>query len=85
MEKYMQAYQQWLNNPAISEEDKQDLRKIEGNEKEIEDRFYKELEFGTAGLRGVIGIGTNRMNRYTVTKATQGLANYIIERGRALS
>ena len=59
---------------------KQELKSIAGNEKEIEDRFYKDLEFGTAGLRGVIGIGTNRMNKYTVTKATQGLANYIIEK-----
>ncbi len=81
MELYKEKYEQWLNDPAISEEDKQELRSIKANEKEIEDRFYKDLEFGTAGLRGVIGIGTNRMNRYTVTKATQGLANYIIEKG----
>ena len=56
---------------------KAELKAIEGNEKEIEDRFYMDLEFGTAGLRGVIGAGTNRMNVYTVRKATQGLANYI--------
>ncbi len=81
MENYLKTYEEWLNNPAIDEKDKQELKQIEGNEKEIEDRFYKDLEFGTAGLRGVIGIGTNRMNKYTVTKATQGLANYIIEKG----
>ncbi len=77
---YKQNYEKWLNDPAISEEDKQELRNIAQDEKEIEDRFYKDLEFGTAGLRGIIGIGTNRMNRYTVTKATQGLANYIVKK-----
>ena len=81
MEEYKVKYNAWLNDPAISEEDKQDLRNIQNDEKEIEDRFYKDLEFGTAGLRGVIGIGTNRMNKYTVTKASQGLANYIIKKG----
>lgn len=81
MEDYKKRYEQWLKDPAISVEDKQELKEIEGNEKEIEDRFYKDLEFGTAGLRGVIGIGTNRMNKYTVTKAAQGLANYIIKKG----
>ena len=74
MEEYKVKYNTWLNDPVISEEDKQDLRSIQNDEKEIEDRFYKDLEFGTAGLRGVIGIGTNRMNKYTVTKASQGLA-----------
>lgn len=81
MEEYKIKYNTWLNDPVISEEDKQDLRSIQNDEKEIEDRFYKDLEFGTAGLRGVIGIGTNRMNKYTVTKASQGLANYIIKKG----
>ena len=71
-------YQQWLDNPYFDEETKAELKAIEGNEKEIEDRFYMDLEFGTAGLRGVIGAGTNRMNVYTVRKATQGLANYIL-------
>ena len=80
METYQEKYEKWLQDPVISEEDKKELKAIAGNEKEIEDRFYKDLEFGTAGLRGVIGIGTNRMNKYTVTKATQGLANYIIEK-----
>ena len=79
MENYEKRYEEWLNNPIIDEKSKEELRSIKGNEKEIEDRFYKDLEFGTAGLRGVIGIGTNRMNKYTVTKATQGLANYIIK------
>lgn len=80
MQEYLKRYEEWLNNPAIHEEDKKELRAIQNNEKEIEDRFYKDLEFGTAGLRGVIGMGTNRMNEYTVTKATQGLANYIIKK-----
>jgi len=80
MNDYMIKYQNWLDDPAISDTDKEELRSIEGNEKEIEDRFYKDLEFGTAGLRGVLGIGTNRMNSYTVAKATQGLANYIIKK-----
>ncbi len=75
---YKEMYQQWLDNPYFDEDTKAELRSIEGNEKEIEDRFYMDLEFGTAGLRGVIGAGTNRMNVYTVRKATQGLANYIL-------
>ena len=70
-------YKQWLENPEIDEDTKEELRAIAGNAAEIEDRFYQELEFGTAGLRGVIGAGTNRMNRYTVAKATKGLADYI--------
>ncbi|GIP40966.1 phosphoglucomutase [Paenibacillus sp. J31TS4] len=74
-------YEQWLQNPGIDEETKAELRAIEGQEKEIEDRFYKELEFGTGGLRGVIGAGTNRMNLYTVGKATQGLAQYLLRQG----
>ena len=74
---YKERYEQWLNDPNIDAETKAELKSIEGNEKEIEDRFYRELEFGTAGLRGIIGAGTNRMNKYTVAKATQGLADYI--------
>ena len=81
MKEYEVKYNEWLNNPIIDEESKNELKKIKDDEKEIEDRFYKDLEFGTAGLRGIIGIGTNRMNKYTVTKATQGLANYIIKQG----
>lgn len=79
MEDYKLRYEEWLNNPVIQEKDRKELETIKNNEEEIKDRFYKDLEFGTAGLRGVIGIGTNRMNRYTVTKATQGLSNYIIK------
>ncbi len=75
---YKDIYQDWLANPYFDEETKAELRAIEGDEKEIEDRFYRQLEFGTGGLRGVIGAGTNRMNIYTVRQATQGLANYII-------
>lgn len=75
---YKEMYQQWLDNPYFDEETKAELKAIADNEKEIEDRFYMDLEFGTAGLRGVIGAGTNRMNVYTVRKATQGLANYIL-------
>ena len=78
---YLEEYKKWCENPMFDEETKKELLSIKDDEKEIEDRFYKELEFGTAGLRGVIGIGTNRMNKYTVGKATQGLANYILEQG----
>lgn len=78
---YQEEYRKWLEDPWFDEETKAELRSIEGNEKEIEDRFYRELEFGTGGLRGVIGAGTNRMNIYTVHKASQGLANYIIKAG----
>lgn len=81
MEEYMQKYNKWLADPVIDEKSKKELKAIEGNEEEIKERFYKDLEFGTAGLRGIIGVGTNRMNKYTVTKATQGLANYIIKKG----
>ena len=72
-------YEFWCTAPYFDEQTKEELKSIEGEEKEIEDRFYKELAFGTGGLRGVIGAGTNRMNIYTVRKATQGLANYIIK------
>ncbi len=78
---YRDLYEEWLSNPYFDEATKAELRGLEGNEKEIEDRFYTELEFGTAGLRGVIGAGMNRMNVYTVRKATQGLANYILKVG----
>lgn len=70
-------YQEWLENPYFDQEAKEELKSIAKDEKEIQDRFYRDLEFGTGGLRGVIGAGTNRMNIYTVRKATQGLANYI--------
>ena len=78
---YKEQYEYWLNDPHFDEATKAELRGIASDEKEIEDRFYRELEFGTGGLRGVIGAGTNRMNIYTVHKATQGLANYIIKAG----
>lgn len=78
---YLEEYKKWCESPEFDEETKKELLSIKDNEKEIEDRFYKELEFGTAGLRGVIGAGTNRMNKYTIGKATQGLANYILEQG----
>ena len=78
---YLEEYKKWCESPEFDEETKEELLKIKDNKEEIEDRFYKELEFGTAGLRGVIGAGTNRMNKYTVGKATQGLADYILERG----
>ena len=72
-------YEEWLENPYFDQETKEELKKIADNEKEIQDRFYRDLEFGTGGLRGVIGAGTNRVNIYTVRKATQGLANYILK------
>ncbi len=76
---YKENYEKWLSSDVIDDATKDELRAISGDDKEIEDRFYKELEFGTAGLRGVIGAGDNRMNVYTVRKATQGLANYILK------
>ena len=78
---YRETYEEWLNSPVFDEATKEELRSIKDNEKEIEDRFYRSLKFGTGGLRGEIGAGTNRMNVYTVTLATQGLANYIKELG----
>ena len=75
---YKQAYEKWCNDPYFDEATREELKSLAGDEKEIEDRFYRTLEFGTAGLRGVIGAGTNRMNVYTVRQATQGLANYIL-------
>ncbi len=76
---YLEKYEQWLNNEMFDIQTKTELANIKGNNEEIKDRFYKDLEFGTAGLRGIIGAGTNRMNYYTVGKATQGLANFIIK------
>ena len=74
---YKKVYEEWLNSPYFDEETKAELRGIARDENEIRERFYAELEFGTAGLRGIIGAGTNRMNVYTVRKATQGMENYI--------
>lgn len=76
-----ETYEFWLSSPYFDEAAKEELRAIAADETEIEDRFYRELEFGTGGLRGVLGMGTNRMNLYTVRKATQGLANYIQKAG----
>ena len=76
---YKERYLEWANNLYFDEETKQELLNIKDNNKEIEDRFYKDLEFGTAGLRGFIAAGTNRINKYTVRRATYGLANYIIK------
>ena len=81
MENYRKAYEEWLSNPYFDDATKAELRAIGEDENEIKERFYTELEFGTAGLRGIIGAGTNRMNQYVVQKATQGLANYIISEG----
>ena len=78
---YLEEYKKWCESDEFDSETKAELLKIKDNEKEIEDRFYKELEFGTAGLRGIIGAGTNRMNKYIVGKAAQGLANFIIKQG----
>ena len=78
---FMDEFNFWLNDDYFDQATKDELLTIKDNESEIEERFYKELEFGTGGLRGVIGAGTNRMNLYTVRKASQGLANYIIKAG----
>ena len=72
---YKEVYREWCTDAYFDEQTKEELRAIAGDEKEVEDRFYRPLEFGTGGLRGVIGAGTNRMNIYTVRQATQGLAN----------
>lgn len=79
--KARETYEFWLENSYFDETTKEELRSIADDEKEIEERFYRDLEFGTGGLRGIIGAGTNRMNIYTVRKATQGLANFILKEG----
>ena len=83
MKDYKKIYQEWLENPYFDGQTKEELRAIADDENEIKERFYMDLEFGTAGLRGIIGAGINRMNIYTVRRATQGLANYIIKQGGA--
>ena len=83
MKRYIEQYKIWTTDAYFDAATKAELEAIRGDEKEIEDRFYRDLEFGTGGLRGVIGAGTNRMNIYTVRKATQGLANYILSNGGA--
>jgi len=79
---YLEKYRFWLESQYFDEKAKEELHALNGNEEEIKDRFYKDLEFGTGGLRGKIGMGTNRMNIYTVSRATQGLADYLIEKAR---
>ena len=81
---YKEIYESWLSNPYFDEETKAELKAIADDDNEIKERFYQDLEFGTAGLRGVIGAGTNRMNIYTVRKGTQGLANFIIKENAVL-
>ena len=76
---YKVKYEQWLNSSAIDQADKDELLSIKGNEKEIDERFYTDLAFGTGGMRGIRGVGTNRMNKYMIRKATQGLANYMLK------
>ena len=76
MKAYMKEYENWLTNPVFDEETRKEVAAMK-DEKQIEDAFYKQLSFGTGGLRGIIGAGTNRMNIYTVGKASQGLANFI--------
>ena len=83
MKDYKKIYEEWLANPQFDEATKEELRAIADDENEIKERFYMDLEFGTAGLRGIIGAGINRMNIYVVRRATQGLANYIIKQGGA--
>ena len=78
MNDYMKEYKAWLESPYIDEETKKELLSIKDNEEEIKERFFKDLEFGTAGLRGKIGAGTNRMNKYIVARVTQALADLLI-------
>ena len=77
--KYLEEYKKWLSDPYFDEDTRKELEDIKDNDKEIKERFFKDLEFGTGGLRGILGAGINRMNIYTVRRATQGLANYIIK------
>jgi phosphoglucomutase len=79
-QQWERAYQEWLSSTTLDEESKKELRKLKGNDEEIRERFAQELEFGTAGLRGIVGMGTNRINKYTIRRTTQGLANYLNER-----
>jgi phosphoglucomutase len=80
---YRETYNKWRTNTYFDEETRTELEAIKNDEKDIEDRFYKDLEFGTAGLRGKLGAGTNRMNMYIISRATQGLADFIIEQGKS--
>ena len=78
---YKETYHRWLTSDVIDDDTKAELKSIENNEKEIEERFYRELEFGTAGMRGIIGAGTNRINIYNVRRASQGVAKYVLSNG----
>ncbi|MEL7598327.1 MAG: phospho-sugar mutase, partial [Clostridiaceae bacterium] len=82
MQDYKKVYEEWLNNEFFDEKTREELIAIKNDEKEIQDRFYKNLEFGTAGLRGKLGAGTNRINVYNVSKVTQGIADFIVEKGK---
>jgi len=81
MSNYKADYERWLASDILSEEERQELLSIKDNEKEIEERFYRELEFGTGGLRGILGMGKNRMNIYNVRRAAQGVAKYLKDNG----
>ena len=78
---YKETYNRWLTSDVVDDDTKAELKSIENNEKEIEERFYRELEFGTAGMRGIIGAGTNRINIYNVRRASQGVAKYVLSNG----
>ena len=78
---YISKYEHWKNSENIDEATRVELNSIEGDEKEIKERFYKDIEFGTAGMRGVLGAGLNRMNKYMVRRATQGYARFVKEQG----
>ena len=78
---YKETYNRWLRSDVVDDDTKAELKSIENNEKEIEERFYRELEFGTAGMRGIIGAGTNRINIYNVRRASQGVAKYVLSNG----
>ena len=81
MADYKKTYERWLESDAINDETRAELESLKGNDKEIEERFYRELEFGTAGMRGILGAGTNRMNIYNVRRATTGVAKHILALG----
>ena len=85
MRNYQQYYEEWLNSSLLSREEKEELFAIKDNDNAIKDRFYRDLEFGTGGLRGVMEVGTNRMNRFIIRRATQGLANYLIKKHQSPS
>ena len=77
MKDYLATYQEWLNSDLLNKSEKEELLSIKDNEEAIKDRFYKDLTFGTGGLRGVMEVGTNRMNRFVIRRASQGLANFL--------